>query len=71
MLNDLETSRTAEILALRQMTPTERLRQAFKLTELVRRMAKDALAGRHPDADEARLLALYLRRLDRCRNQNW
>jgi hypothetical protein len=65
------TVRAIEILALRRMTPEERLRQAFDLTDRVRRMAREALARRYPDDDEAGLRARFLRRLEQCRNQNW
>ena len=37
---------------MRQMSPAERLRKTFSLSEQVRQMAMDAIRRRHPDWDD-------------------
>lgn len=56
---------------LRRMTPAQRLQKSFELTELSRQLLKDGLRNRHPEMSADQLHALYLQRLERCRNKNY
>lgn len=53
----------AHVAALRRMTPGERLRIAFELTERAKAAYLDHLAMRHPTLDRAGLLWLYVEQL--------
>lgn len=54
---------------LRRMSPEERLRKAFELSEFTRVLFRTGLRRRHPDMPEPELEALYRRRLERTRNR--
>lgn len=56
---------------LRSMTPEQRLKKAFELGELTRRLFRQGLRDRFPDLSEEELHALYLKRLEKCHNRNW
>ena len=56
--------------ALRRMTPEERLRKAFELTELCRKLFLEGLRRRFPDMPERDILRIYRARLDKCHNRN-
>jgi hypothetical protein len=53
---------------LRAMTPEQRLKKAFELTERSRRLFRDGLRRRFPDLSEVELHQLYIERLHACRN---
>ena len=55
--------------ALRRLTPEQRLLKAFELTELSRELFRAGLRQRFPEADEAELQRIYLKRLERCHNR--
>ena len=55
--------------ALRRLTPEQRLLKAFELTELSRELFRAGLWQRFPEADEAELQRIYLKRLERCHNR--
>ena len=59
------------IQILRTMSPEERLRQAFELTEFSRDLFMAGLRKRFPDMPEDELKRLYLERLDKCHNRNY
>ena len=59
------------IQILRNMTPEERLMQAFELTEFSRELFKAGLRIRFPDMPEDELKKLYLERLGKCHNRNY
>lgn len=48
---------------LRSMTPEQRLKKAFELTELSRKLFLTGLRQRFPDRSEAEIRAIYLERL--------
>lgn len=54
---------------LRRMSPEERLRKTFELSEFTRVLFRNGLRRRHPDMPESELEALYRRRLERTRNR--
>jgi hypothetical protein len=53
---------------LRAMTPEQRLKKAFELTERSRRLFREGLRRRFPELAEAELHKLYIERLHACRN---
>ena len=59
------------ILALRRMTPEQRLNRAFELTEFARDLFRQGLRRRFPDLSESDFQVLYLDRLARCHNRNY
>jgi hypothetical protein len=59
------------ILALRAMSGEARLQQAFNLTEMVNSLFRQGLRERFPQLSEAELHQLYLKRLEKCHNQNY
>ncbi len=46
---------------LREMTPQERLAQAFRLTERARRLTEAGVRSRHPDYDNATVRLAVIR----------
>ncbi len=56
---------------LRAMTPADRLRKAFEMSDFTKKLLKEALRQRFPELSEAELHALYLKRLAQCHNKNY
>jgi hypothetical protein len=64
-------NRSLYIKALRAMSPEQRLRKAFELTEFSRELFKQGLRRARPNLSEEELHSLYLKRLARCHNRNY
>jgi DNA-binding PadR family transcriptional regulator len=60
---------TRYIQTLRSMTPEQRLRKAFELTELGRRLFADGLRRRHSEMSETEIRRIYLERVTKCHNR--
>ena len=56
---------------LRQMTPQQRLKKAFELSDFTKRIFKQGLRDRYPRLSEEALQKLYLERLAKCHNRNY
>ena len=56
--------------ALRRMTPDERLRKAFELSDFCRRLFLDGLRRRFPNMPEPDIIRIYRERLSKCHNRN-
>ena len=56
---------------LRRMTPEQRLRKAFELSEFAKALFRAGLRRRFPDLPEEDFQALFRRRLDLCHNRNY
>ena len=56
---------------LQRMTPEQRLRKAFELTEFSKRLFKTGLRKRFPGMSDEEFRKLYLSRLDKCHNRNY
>lgn len=56
---------------LRRMTPEQRLRKAFELSELTRRLFARGLRMRFPDLSEDEFRTLLLDRLGKCHNRTY
>ncbi|HEY8485080.1 MAG TPA: hypothetical protein VIL13_10745 [Longimicrobiales bacterium] len=54
---------------LRRMSPEERLRKAFELSDFTRTLFRVGLRRRYPEMPESDLEALYRRRLERSRDR--
>jgi hypothetical protein len=59
------------IEVLRRMTPEQRLRKAFELSEFSRALFVHGLRKRHPDLPPDAFAELLRSRLDRCHNRNY
>lgn len=59
------------IQALRNMTPAQRLKKCFELSDLTKRLLKRAIARANPDASEEQVHAMYLRQLEKCHNRSF
>jgi hypothetical protein len=53
------------------MTPEQRLKKAMELSELGKRLFLHGLRKRFPQATDAEIHTLYLKRLERCHNRNY
>jgi len=56
---------------LRRMSPADRLRKAFELTELSRKLLRAGLRERFPDLSDDELHRLFLEQLAACHNRNY
>jgi len=56
---------------LRRMSPADRLRKAFELTELSRKLLRIGLEQRFPELTPEEIQALYLKRLLECHNSTY
>ncbi|MGK2935933.1 MAG: hypothetical protein ACSLFE_11930 [Gemmatimonadaceae bacterium] len=67
----MKTSRSHPVYLdiLRRMTPEDRLRKAFELSELSKSLCEHGLRRTFPDLEPAELRALARRRLDKCHNR--
>jgi hypothetical protein len=59
------------ILALRRMTPGQRAKTAMEMSDLGRRLLRQALRKRFPELPEEAIHQLYLDRLTKCHNKNY
>lgn len=59
------------ILALRRMTPGERLKKACEMSDFGRRLFLAGLRRRFPNVSEQTLHRQYLDRLAKCHNRNY
>jgi hypothetical protein len=59
------------IRVLRSMTPEQRLRKAFELSDFSRQLFVYGLRKRYPDLPESEFTSLLLKRLDKCHNRNY
>jgi hypothetical protein len=59
------------IAVLRRMTPGERLKKAFEMSDFGRRMFRQTLRRRYPHLAEEAFHQLYLDRLAKCHNKNY
>ena len=64
-------NRARYLMILRRMTPAERLRKAWELTEATRELLRSGLRRRFPEATEAEIHAIYVERLNSCHNKNY
>ncbi len=56
---------------LRRMTPEQRLRKAFELSELTKRLFAHGLRKRFPELPEEEFRSLLLERLGKCHNRTY
>jgi hypothetical protein len=57
--------------ALAAMTPEQRLKKAFELSDMTRRLVMQGIRQRFPDATPEQLREVLLTVLERCRNNNY
>ncbi len=56
---------------LRGMTPEQRLRKAFELSQMGRELFRQGLRRRHPELASEDFEALLRKRLSLCHNRNY
>ena len=54
-----------------RMTPSERAAKTFELSDMAKRLFREGLRHRFPEASEAELHRLFLQGLAKCHNQNY
>ena len=59
------------LAALSRMTPAQRLKKAFELSEFTRKLFMIGLRKRFPDVSEQELHRIELARLAECHNRNY
>ncbi|MGH7213797.1 MAG: hypothetical protein ACREIT_03420 [Tepidisphaeraceae bacterium] len=59
------------LAALRRMTPEQRLRKAFELSDMTKSLFREGLRRRFPEKSERELHEIFLDRLRRCHNRNY
>ena len=59
-----------EILRARTLTPQQRLRATFEVTEFALRMMRGSLRHHHPEADDVEILRLARERIAKVRRLN-
>lgn len=62
-----QPNRRLYIETLRAMTPGQRVRKAFELSDLTHDLLKAGVAARYPEKNEQERHEIYLGRLERCR----
>ncbi len=61
----------AYLRILARMTPGEKMVRAMEMSDMGRRMLKEALRRCFPGLDEVKLHQLFLVRLELCHNREW
>ena len=61
----------AYLEVLRRMTPEQRLRKAFELSDYTKALFKAGLRNRFPELSEEELHRVFLERLAECHNKNY
>jgi hypothetical protein len=56
---------------LRRMSPGERLKKAFELSDMTKQLFRQGLRKRFPDLTDEAFHRLYLERLEKCHNRNF
>jgi hypothetical protein len=56
---------------LRRMSPGERLKKAFELSDMTKQLFRQGLRQRFPDLTDVAFHRLYLERLEKCHNRNF
>ncbi len=59
------------IEVLRRMPSGERLKKAFELSDLTKRLFRQGLKKRFPDLSDEAFHRLYLEQLEKCHNRNF
>ncbi|MCB1160169.1 MAG: hypothetical protein H7A25_23360 [Leptospiraceae bacterium] len=59
------------ILALRKMTPEQRVMKMFELTDMTRYLLKRGLEIQFPEKSKEEIHEMYLQRLMECHNSNY
>jgi hypothetical protein len=56
---------------LKSMTPEQRLKKAFELSAITKKLFLHGLKKRFPEKNEAEIKAIYLERIAQCHNSNY
>ena len=70
-MKQIDQCRKEYIKIIRNMSPENRLRKCFELSELTKQLFLIGLKNRFPDYSEKEIKEIYLKRIDKCRNLNY
>jgi hypothetical protein len=70
-MNPSNAAEAVYLRVLRGLTPEQRLRKAFELSDFSRALFREGLRMRFPDASAEALAQLERDHIDRCRNNNY
>lgn len=59
------------IKMMRKVSPEDRLKKSFELTELTKNLFMAGLKNRFPDLPDEELKKIYLKRISKCHNLNY
>jgi len=59
------------IKMMRRLSPQERLKKSFELTELTKNLFLAGLKERFPDLTDREIKKIYLERINKCHNLNY
>ena len=66
-----DKAKTVYISILRKMTPIEKLKKAFELSDFTKKLFYQGLKMRHPELNDRELKELFLKELKKCSNSNY
>jgi hypothetical protein len=71
MIGKPQPNHRTYVQILRRMTPEQRLRKAFDLSEFAKALFLQGLRTRFPDLSDDEFDRLARKRLDKCHNRNY
>ena len=70
-MNREQKAHAVYMQALKKIGPEKRLRKAFELSELTKRLFITGLRKKYPDLPEEEFKKLLFEKIDQCRNLNY
>lgn len=67
----MDKNREVYINILRKMTPQERLKKAFELSEFTKELFICGLKKRYPDLSDEQFHKIFMERMKKCHNRNY
>jgi len=67
----MEKSRKVYIDTLRKMTPAQRLKKAFELSEFTKQLSACGLRKRYPELPDTEFRKIFLEHMEKCHNRNY
>ena len=59
------------LAALKKMSPEDKLKKVFELSQLGRDLFLTGIQNRYPDLPEEEVRKIYLKRIEKCYNRNY
>ena len=67
----MEKNRRVYVDTLRRMTPEQRLKKAFELSEFTKQLFTCGLRKRYPDLPDLEFRKVFLEHMKKCHNRNY